>query len=400
MFDCDKLCIGEVDQMVMHVLFVAHDYRRNSVIDFIVEAVGVCSCELCNVPDRMGTAAILVIRMQRSHFAQPREHICGRRATSSDSFESRSHMLIIRRQYECAWQDVQCALGLPCLEMSNKKVSVKSQSWNKSSSQRRSDHSWHLRSPRTSRAVRATIEERLERRQTREAWSRDEERYPFEDLEQHYRNCLDFTTWRRKSQQKPHWLRPSRSAQKKSTCTASPAQLGIHISSTNNYKRPNFHITLHRTPKQPANFASFTVPLWFSKLDIRDYLFHAYNVRINGVRSYVKLQRVTQGKPFKVGTEDYSRPQYKRWHRPPSIKKMTVELERPFVWPEALEDMSDFSQETVQNYEKETKAMQDKQSSVGDTMVNEERRVSMREQAKALLEGKAKWKPVDQRFAR
>jgi hypothetical protein len=38
-FVCDKQCIGEVDQMVMHVLFVAHDYRRNSVIDFIVEAV-------------------------------------------------------------------------------------------------------------------------------------------------------------------------------------------------------------------------------------------------------------------------------------------------------------------------------------------------------------------------
>jgi large subunit ribosomal protein L23 len=65
-----------------------------------------------------------------------------------------------------------------------------------------------------------------------------------------------------------------------------------------------------------------------------------------------------------------------------------------------LEDMKDFNQETVQNYNKETKAMQDKQSSVGDTMVNEERRLSMKEQAKALLEGKAKWKPVDQRFAR
>jgi len=177
-------------------------------------------------------------------------------------------------------------------------------------------------------------------------------------------------------------------------------QLRILITSTNRLHRPNFHITLHRTPKQPPNFASFTVPLWFSKLDLRDYLFHAYNVRIQGVRSYVKLQRVTQGKPFKVGTEDYSRPQYKRWHRPPSIKKMTVELERPFVWPEPLEDMSKFNQEQVQDYNKETKEMQSRQAPTGDTVVNEERRVSMREQAKALLEGKAKWKPVEQNFSR
>jgi hypothetical protein len=90
--------------------------------------------------------------MQRSHFAQPRKHMCGRGAASSDSLESGSHMLIIRRQRECAWRDVRCILVCPCLEMSSKKVSVKSQSWNKSSLQMRSDHSWHLRSPRTSRA--------------------------------------------------------------------------------------------------------------------------------------------------------------------------------------------------------------------------------------------------------
>jgi hypothetical protein len=32
----EVLYSGEVDQMVMHVLFVAHENRRNSVIDFIV----------------------------------------------------------------------------------------------------------------------------------------------------------------------------------------------------------------------------------------------------------------------------------------------------------------------------------------------------------------------------
>ncbi|KAM0717368.1 hypothetical protein Q7P37_007220 [Cladosporium fusiforme] len=161
-------------------------------------------------------------------------------------------------------------------------------------------------------------------------------------------------------------------------------------------RKPNFSITLHRTPKQPANYASFTVPLWFSKLDLRDYLYHAYNVRINSVRSYVKLQRITQGKEFKTHPTDegYVRPQYKRWHRPPSIKHMTVELEEPFQWPKAPEEFTDFNQDQNQAYNEQTKEMQAKSGSTGDTLVNEDRRIAMREQAKALLEGKAKWKPV------
>jgi large subunit ribosomal protein L23 len=170
--------------------------------------------------------------------------------------------------------------------------------------------------------------------------------------------------------------------------------LANNNTNTLQFKRPNFHVALHRTPRQPANFASFTVPLWFSKLDLRDYLFHAYGVRIHGVRSYVKLQRITHGKPFTIDGMTYPRPQNRRWHRPPSIKRMTVELERPFVWPEPLEDFSEFNQEQVSAYEEETKKMQEKQAPTGDTIINEERRIAMREQAKALLEGRAKWKPV------
>lgn len=79
---------------------------------------------------------------------------------------------------------------------------------------------------------------------------------------------------------------------------------------------------------------------------------------------------------------------------------MTVELERPFVWPAPLEDMAAFNQDQVQNYNQETKEMQEKQSPTGDTLINEDRRVAMREQAKALLEGKKQWKPVDQKFSR
>lgn len=165
-------------------------------------------------------------------------------------------------------------------------------------------------------------------------------------------------------------------------------------------KRPNFHVTLHRTPTAPPNLASFTVPLWFSKLDLRDYLFHAYDVRVNSVRSYVKLQRIRQGKPYLLNGKEYPRPQYKRWHRPPSIKRMTVELERPFVWPEPLEDMAAFAKGRMEGVEEASRQMQEKAAPTGDTVINEDRRKSMREQAKALLEGKAKWKPVsDSAFA-
>lgn len=164
-------------------------------------------------------------------------------------------------------------------------------------------------------------------------------------------------------------------------------------------KRPNFSVTLHRTPKQPANFASFTVPLWFSKLDLRDYLFHAYDVRINSVRSYVKLQRVQQGKDIFVHGERYAKPQYKRWHRPPSVKRMTVELERPFVWPEAPEDLSEWNQDQVRMGQDMQKEMQRKSMPTGDTVINKERREAMRDQAKALLEGKAQWKPTENRFS-
>ena len=72
---------------------------------------------------------------------------------------------------------------------------------------------------------------------------------------------------------------------------------------------------------------------------------------------------------------------------------MTVELEDPFVWPEEVEDFSEWNQKEVRAGEKEQKAYQEKNSGMGDTVVNKERRESMREQAKALLEGRERWRP-------
>lgn len=72
---------------------------------------------------------------------------------------------------------------------------------------------------------------------------------------------------------------------------------------------------------------------------------------------------------------------------------MTVELERPFVWPEEPEDYSAWNKQEVEDSEKEQDEFGKKMQRDADTLVNDERRTAMREQARALLEGKQKWKP-------
>ena len=75
---------------------------------------------------------------------------------------------------------------------------------------------------------------------------------------------------------------------------------------------------------------------------------------------------------------------------------MTVELARPFVWPEEPEDnYKEWNRKELAESDKEQEAFQENLGSQKDTIVNEERRVRMREQAKALLEGRAKWKAMD-----
>lgn len=131
------------------------------------------------------------------------------------------------------------------------------------------------------------------------------------------------------------------------------------------------------------------MPLWFSKLDLRDYLYHGYNVRTHSVRSYVKQQRVSQGDPRREG----GKPLPRRWYRPRSLKFMTVELDKPFVWPERPEDYSEWNKDEFIQAEEAQQEWAEKTGYGKDRYVNEDRRVAMREQAKALLEGKEKWKP-------
>ncbi|KAK4544423.1 hypothetical protein LTR36_004314 [Oleoguttula mirabilis] len=153
---------------------------------------------------------------------------------------------------------------------------------------------------------------------------------------------------------------------------------------------PTFKLVFKRTKHLPANYASFIVPLWFSKLDLRDYLYHGYNVRVGPViRSYVEQGRIRQGQ-----VPEPSRPQYKRWHRPRGTKHMTVELERPFAWPERPTDLTPWNKEETTMASEEQQAYGEKVGPQADQKgVGDDRRVAMREQAKALLEGKEKWKP-------
>lgn len=94
-----------------------------------------------------------------------------------------------------------------------------------------------------------------------------------------------------------------------------------------NQYRPNFVLTLIRTPKLPPTFAAFVVPLNLNKFDIRDYLYHVYDIRVKSVRSYIQQQKVQQDKPGALV------PRPRKWYRPRARKLMTIEMERPFVWP-------------------------------------------------------------------
>jgi large subunit ribosomal protein L23 len=131
------------------------------------------------------------------------------------------------------------------------------------------------------------------------------------------------------------------------------------------------------------------VPLNFNKLDIRDYLLHAYNVASVNVRSHI-AQRPPRVSQFT-----------KRVGRPPPIKYMTVELEKPFVFPrepDATEKEKWHSEEMQKRIKLEKEMEKNKVlfqlkgelSSPAKTRRSDDR-VMLAEQARDLLSGKTKW---------
>ncbi|TAQ88787.1 hypothetical protein B7494_g2883 [Chlorociboria aeruginascens] len=149
---------------------------------------------------------------------------------------------------------------------------------------------------------------------------------------------------------------------------------------------PNFVLTLLRTPNLPSTFASFIVPLKLNKLDLRDYLYNCYGIQVLGVRSYIQIQKLTQDKP------SARRPKPRKWFRPRSIKKMTVEMELPFAWPE---EPKDFDQWDKSTYDAASEYRKDYESKFSPKHKQEPTvdRKSISEQAKAMLKGEDSWAP-------
>lgn len=90
-----------------------------------------------------------------------------------------------------------------------------------------------------------------------------------------------------------------------------------------------------RTTHLPPNFVQFIVPLNINKLDLKDYLYHAYGVQCLSVRSYVEQQKIAQSKRH-LGER------HLEWYRPRATKRMTVELDEPFIYPEAPTDFEPY----------------------------------------------------------
>ncbi|KAK6515305.1 hypothetical protein TWF506_007650 [Arthrobotrys conoides] len=105
---------------------------------------------------------------------------------------------------------------------------------------------------------------------------------------------------------------------------------------------PNFVIALVRTPRLPPTFAQFAVPLSLNKLDLKNYLKNAYGIKVLGVRSSIRQQ------PVEVEQQGGAR----RWVRKQSEKRMIIEMEEPFVWPEEPQDLTKFDNKLYKNIEK------------------------------------------------
>ncbi|KAI5785587.1 hypothetical protein DFH27DRAFT_576190 [Peziza echinospora] len=134
---------------------------------------------------------------------------------------------------------------------------------------------------------------------------------------------------------------------------------------------PNFTIGLLRSKHLPPKYAQFLVPLNFTKLDIKDFLLHGYGVKTLSVRSYVVQQKVQRIK-------NLNEPR-KEAYRPRAIKRMTVELEKPFVYPAEPEDLTPWDNALWKSANKER---QETGGVAGDKKKKKENRSQLMEMAK------------------
>ncbi|AGO11075.1 AaceriAFR405Wp [[Ashbya] aceris (nom. inval.)] len=98
-------------------------------------------------------------------------------------------------------------------------------------------------------------------------------------------------------------------------------------------------ILLRPNAKHTPYQAKFIVPKSFNKLDLRDYLYHLYGLRALNITTQLLHGRFRKPHPLK--------PRY----RDPQIKKMTIEMQEPFIWPEETKDTAqDSLREETEKY--------------------------------------------------
>ncbi|KAF2460872.1 hypothetical protein BDY21DRAFT_333670 [Lineolata rhizophorae] len=153
---------------------------------------------------------------------------------------------------------------------------------------------------------------------------------------------------------------------------------------------PNFDVTLLRTKHLPVTQAKFQVPLFFSKLDLRDYLYNCYGVRAINIRSYVKYRRVQLGR-----SDRSSRHERATWIRPRPHKFMFIDMDRPFVWPDEPTDFEPWDKEQFELTNEYQQKTAGRRNSEQEPRGSDEERKTLAEQARDLLEGRQKWKPTD-----
>lgn len=137
---------------------------------------------------------------------------------------------------------------------------------------------------------------------------------------------------------------------------------------------------------QPANWATFQVPIRFTKFDIRDYLYNLYDVEVKAVRSWVR-------RPVAPTKNDSG-----RYVRPGAEKYMTVEMTKPFVWPDEPSDLSPWNNDMYTMREdmiKKQEKMQEERYKGRIPMASEAKLGTEEERyrtlAKQLLNGSKKW---------
>ncbi|ODV93092.1 hypothetical protein PACTADRAFT_47162 [Pachysolen tannophilus NRRL Y-2460] len=114
-------------------------------------------------------------------------------------------------------------------------------------------------------------------------------------------------------------------------------------------------VLLRPNAKHTPYQAKFIVPKSFNKLDLRDYLFHIYGLRATNITTQLLHGKYQRSLPMP----------YRARHRAPQIKKMTINMLEPFIWPQdesikLLENEKKLAEETMQYFNDHTRVGSDK----------------------------------------